>query len=309
MKALKKIIKFIFILAFSYYSAYAALLFVKFKGKPLLQHIQSEMIWNRDVIELSINNFPRNKHFKIQIYGSSHTYRSFDPRIFEGAGLSCYNWGSSSQTPKNSYQIIKEYSKNTDNIILEVYPINFILTGTECSWDMIASPFPTSVAFDQCIAQKDLRCWQFFSIRPLIREMMKSKPAPIDSNFYQGYIETADSAGELSNYEKYAVNENTLSLQMEYLHKIVRYCKTNNINLILACAPIPHKLVIQNEQLWKNEIEKLCKEESVPFINLLRNHNLSDKNHFFDDDHLNRAGVSQFNRMLLDSLITQRLLK
>ncbi|MEI7595016.1 MAG: hypothetical protein WCK02_04650 [Bacteroidota bacterium] len=309
MKTAKYFLKFLIVFIVSYYLIYSILLLIPIKGKPILKILKSEMIWSRDLFELTINGFPKDSNFDIQFYGSSHTYRSFDPKIFENAGYICYNWGSSSQTPKNTLALIEEYSRNTSNIILEVYPINFTLAGTECAWDMIASPLSNKTILKECLIQNDLRCWQLFSIRPIIQKMLANTPQPSNKSFYKGYAETVDSAGKLSTYQKYTVLDSKLKMQMDYLEKIIRYCKNQNKNLILVCAPVPSKLAIDGEDKWELAITEICAKYSIQFINMLRKHNLSDENHFFDDDHLNKEGVRIFNDTLINIFEKRKLLK
>ena len=61
--------------------------------------------------------------------GSSHCYRGFDPRIFERLGLKTFNMGSTSQTPLNSYYLIRDKLDQLKPklVIIELYPV--ILAG------------------------------------------------------------------------------------------------------------------------------------------------------------------------------------
>ena len=49
------------------------------------------------------------KNIDLLFLGSSHSYRSFDTRLFTDAGYTSFNLGSALQTPFNSYYLLREY--------------------------------------------------------------------------------------------------------------------------------------------------------------------------------------------------------
>ena len=276
--------------------------YIKINNKPILKYLQKEMIWNRNLFEYTLKNYSDINKYDIQFFGSSHTYRTFDTKIFEKKGINCYNWGSSSQTPMNSYSLIKKYGKNSKKILVEVYPINFILSGKECVWDLIASPIDNNILIEQCINLGDFRTWQLYSIKYYINKMLNKSKTPDTIGFYKGYISVNDTVKKNQVYETYKIDEKMLYKQITYLKKIITFCKENKIEIILVSAPIPSKLKIINEYLWKYEITNLTKQYNVKFLDYLRSHKLKDNVHFFDDDHLNQAGVELFCNLIVNDL-------
>ncbi|MFQ5607599.1 MAG: hypothetical protein ACE5GA_06610, partial [Candidatus Zixiibacteriota bacterium] len=59
----------------------------------------------------------------ILFLGSSHSYASFDPRVFSESALSSFNMGSASQSPLNTYSLLKRYYErlNPKVVVYEVY--------------------------------------------------------------------------------------------------------------------------------------------------------------------------------------------
>jgi hypothetical protein len=115
---------------------------------------------------------------------------------------------------------------------------------------------------------------------------------------YGGYVsnETALDTSNLKSESKYL---NVVSeLQLNYLNKIVKHCKQNNIHLILVTAPI-HSSVKRNSFL-NNYIEDYAKQNQLKYCNF-RNYNLSDSC-FFDVHHLNKNGAKLFSSTLIKSL-------
>ena len=77
----------------------------------------------------------------ILVLGSSHAYRGFDPRIFKANEINLFNFGSSSQTPLQSYHLLKDYRAQLQPkmVILECYPTLLNSDGVESALDIISN--------------------------------------------------------------------------------------------------------------------------------------------------------------------------
>lgn len=88
-----------------------------------------------------LHEVEKYKNVDILFLGSSHTYRGFDPRIFQLYGYSSFNIGTSSQTPLQTEVLLKKYIGHLkpSSVVFEVYPYVFSSDGVESSVDLIAN--------------------------------------------------------------------------------------------------------------------------------------------------------------------------
>ena len=92
----------------------------------------------------------------------------------------------------------------------------------------------------------------------------------------------------------------------EYLEKCITYCKRNNIELTLFISPVWDTSIIstENYDMYSESVKAIADANDVAFydFNLCRNEFL-DIHHtdcFYDADHLNITGASQFTRFFYD---------
>jgi hypothetical protein len=117
--------------------------------------------------------------------------------------------------------------------------------------------------------------------------------------YRQGYVEVNDSAGKKNiDYPQVTLNKKLMDKQFKYLKKIIRLCDSQNKKLILVYAPVPSKHQMLNEVYYKKTLQQITEEQKIPFFDMSRSLPLSDGNHFYDDDHMNAAGVAIFNQFL-----------
>ena len=97
----------------------------------------------------------------ILFVGSSHAYRSFDPRLFSAAGFKTFNLGSSAQTPINTEVILDRYLErlNPKTVIYEVYPETFCSDGVESTVDIISSDHISYDLFSLACCQNDIKVY------------------------------------------------------------------------------------------------------------------------------------------------------
>ena len=72
---------------------------------------------------LRFRELPAYNNVDVLFMGSSHTFRSFDPRLFSRHKLTSFNMGSRAQTPLNSYYLLRKHIAhlNPRLIIFETY--------------------------------------------------------------------------------------------------------------------------------------------------------------------------------------------
>jgi len=290
---------FSLLFASAYYGVYFFLFNVSVGNKLLIQKMQEEVVIEKDVFGRTLKEFDRTKKYDVVFLGSSHCYRCFDPMLFQNEGLDSYNLGSSSQTPLNSYSLLKTLAINTKTILLEVYPVVSGLSGEESFLSMNASIDDYNLLFQFAWDLNYLRCYNALSIKPFIDNYNKNTPLNILKSD-RGYVETTDSIKKEEEYDSIILNTEYCEKQIEYIGKIISHCKEKNVAVFLAYAPIPSELKIKGENEFIEAVKILAEKEKVEFYNLGRNHPLNSKLHFFDNDHINKAGVEWFNHKLIE---------
>ena len=245
--------------------------------------------------------FASKQDYDVLFLGSSHAYRSFDPRIFAAHGIKSYNLGTTSQAPVNSYELLKRSISRTKAVVLEVYPDTISSQGRESYLDFLVNSNSYSLILDMAIDIWDTRYLSFLAIKKIIDHENKDTQVKNES-FFDGYVETNSIAKENTKYESYVLNEQYIEEQIKYLNKIIKLCKDHGVKLSFVYAPVPAELTIAGEHKLLVELSDLGQANGVSFYNIGRNHNLDSKRFFFDDDHLNKEGVSVFNKMLISAM-------
>ena len=122
----------------------------------------------------------------------------------------------------------------------------------------------------------------------------------------KGYI-ALPKADYIFNYQIFE-NEETEKIHSkneEYLRKIIKLSKENNIELILVKTPASYS---EDQYKKLNYINKIAEENDVIFLNYVKNMqsiNLDYNNDFYDPGHLNKTGSEKFTKQfILDANLT-----
>jgi hypothetical protein len=238
----------------------------------------------------------------ILFFGSSHAYRAFDPNVFKKYGFSSFNLGSSSQAPLNSYFLMKKYIHKCNIVIMEVYPVAFSLDGAESFADLVRAEPNYLDLFFHAAAIGQAMPFQNISVKPFSDNYINGQKEDF-CIYRKGYVEVLDSAGKKNTvYPQVTLNEKLMNKQFKYLKKIISLCNSQNKKLILVYAPVPKQHQMVNEVYYQKSLHQITAEQKIPFIDMSRSLPLSDSNHFYDDDHMNAAGVAIFNQYLTTAL-------
>ena len=101
----------------------------------------------------------RNYHnVDILFLGSSHCYRTFDTRFYNANGYTCFNLGSSNQTPIQTYILLSQYLDS----INPKQPNRLSLKYTPTSCAMMGWRVP-STSFAILPSMERLRAWHSLS--------------------------------------------------------------------------------------------------------------------------------------------------
>ena len=243
--------------------------------------------------------------------GSSHCYRSFDPRFFAAHGLKAFNMGSLSQSPITSYHLLHEYLDRLAPrvVVYELYWGVMDQDGTESALDLLANrPFSWSMA------EMVLRTRSVVAVNGMLATLLDWGYQPIqdvapnlrpdDTYVSGGYVETSrpplDPAGvKLTRYKIRFRDE-----QMIYLRRIAQELRRRGITMIIVTAPVsePYWRSLENPDEWRRKINRFARENGATYIDFNSEARLRSANLFYDVDHLNSEGVRVFSPSLYSAL-------
>lgn len=246
------------------------------------------------------------KNIDLLFLGSSHTYRGFDTRIFEKEGYSCFNLGSSSQTPLQTRVLLERYLDQLQPklVIYEVYPVCFTLDGVEASLDLIANDRNDLASVELAIKQKHVKVYnsllfafysQLFNRNTGFVEKVKKGD---DTYIPGGYVERKLNYFKHEHYPKQQWD--LLPVQLKAFEENLALLKKRNIKVILVQAPITKTLY--NSYSNNADFDAKMKRYGT-YYNFNKTTQLSDSLDFYDDDHLNQNGVQKFNKELIQQLL------
>lgn len=243
------------------------------------------------------------KDVDILFLGSSHSYRGFDPRIFEAAGFRSFNLGSSAQTPMQTELLVNRYldKLNPKVIIYEVFPEAFASDGVEASCDIIANADYGSDILRLVIRQNHIKLYHtmlyamFYDLLGLKRLHSESRIKGMDEYIKGGYVEKG-----IASYHSQPVEKKRIRLKKEQMcsfERILKRVRKDHIPYILVLAPVTRSFYdgYSNFDHYRQIISGYGM-----FLNFMDMLTLKDEKHFYDQHHLNQAGVEIFNRRLID---------
>jgi hypothetical protein len=274
------------------------------------------------VVKPGGNSLPRFQEISsyhdvdILFAGSSHCYRAFDPRFFAGHGLKVFNMGSMSQSPVNTYFLLRDHlaSLRPRLIVLEVYWVVLQGDGVESVLDLCAnSPINRGLA-EMALATRSLTAVNGLLLNRLdLRRppLSQLNYMPRDSDVYipGGYVDKIpgwESPKQFAELRPRPLNP----VQTRYLKKIVQLAREQSIPLVLVSQPVPREkwLGVSNRDDIAAAMAKLVAECQVTWIDFNPLLALDTRQHFFDDDHLNREGVRLFEERLWEEFQARKIL-
>ena len=263
--------------------------------------------------------------------GSSHCYRTFDTSITDGYLGNTFNAGSSSQALDGSYALLVEAGKrnNLKRVFLEMY--HEIVVGeykerTELTSTYIISDYlrPSFNKYQYILNASTReywinslfparRNWKNIFNKDIIANNIRSKKSEPYINY--GYVNHGNEyyAGKgyvantgilnINDYKeaKYASikQEHISKDNLSILKKIIKYCKQNEIELVLLVVPMPEFRIdkVGNYGYYAEQIEDLANSEGIEFydFNLCKEEYKFENEYFIDDHHLNKSGAEKFS--------------
>ncbi len=309
----KRIIIFVIGLVATYLVTILALTNIRLSDYTLFQYLTRTEV-RTGWFGYSLSRFREVENYtKVDILfvGSSHCYRSFDPRVFSQAGLSTFDIGSDAQSPLNSHYLLRRYGDllSPRLVIFEVNPTIFRLDGLESFYDLLANSEVSSE-----IVQMGLAVGKLQTINALFARVLTITEGPF-SELNQKEInnESYVAGGHVSSH---GVNRHDLvdepheivirEEQIDFFKQNIELVRLGGAEILLVIAPVPAErlALITNYEQITAEINTIAQEFSIQFHDMNREMLFSTHSHFRDSRHLNSRGAKIFSEAILDMLRT-----
>ncbi|MEZ5044816.1 MAG: hypothetical protein R2828_33270 [Saprospiraceae bacterium] len=271
---------------------------------------------------------PKGDTLDILFLGSSHTYRGINPFLIDSLlNIHTYNLGSSGQTPITSYFVLKHASAyvHPKMVVMDLYFHTLMeknqlanggnnwleLNASLSKWQFLLQGFDlyeiSALTVLPVLRKKG-------NVRYVLRKYLSGDDHLDEAGTYigKGYVERTSSislsALEAPGFYDRLNLEGTWALpkQEKGLQRLVDFCKQKGIKLVFISAPLPKTTYskIKDRVKIKRHLDSLTNHLGIVYHDDTQNMQLrlQDTVHFFDDNHLNKAGVKVWNSSLQEIL-------
>jgi hypothetical protein len=233
------------------------------------------------------------------VLGSSHAYRGYDPRIFEQAGVSVFNAGTSAQNAKGSLVLYNEYLKDrADVFILDIYDPVFELEGTESNMRLIQNVPTNAAAF--ALVKQEVKMYTLNALAVRLASLNVKDEAPNADYIKNGFCE---KKGIL--YAVEPLNDSVFDANEEMFvafETMVKQMQSDGKRIVLCSHPLPASAGLRNyHEKFLARFSPIIERLGVPYIDLTYYTEGFGINEFADLSHLNQQGVELYNRLLLQN--------
>lgn len=247
------------------------------------------------------------KDVDLLFLGSSHCYRTFDTRFYRQQGFSCFNLGSSNQTPMQTYVLLKQYldSLNPKFIVFEVHPDIMKNDGVESGVNLLANVPLTWEAVRMAFSLNNAKAWN-----TLIHSFYDQKICRRLADFHEdtamgayiyvpgGYCQVDTNEFQVKKYPDTKIEINPK--QLEALKKCIQLFKDRNIPYLLVEVQDAEqqRIAFTNHDWFEQQMQALgpYRYKLLPMVDTI---------HFFNSNHLDKPGIEMFNNDLVADLKKQ----
>ena len=255
-----------------------------------------------------MKNIREYRNIDILFLGSSHTYSSFDPRIFKQYGLTVFNLGTSAQSHMQTELLLKRYldELNPELIVYDVYPEVFQFDGVESATNIMANDRNDIESVKMALALNHVKAYNSL-IYGFYRDIFKKEVDCSEELTRVGerYIDGGFVEVGALYYKPVEIPEiywNITEKQVKYFERSLELIREHEIPVILVQTPITN--VMYQSIRNNDEFDELMRSYGV-YYNFNELVELDDELHFFDEDHLNQAGVEIFSEKLMEVLLEE----
>lgn len=245
--------------------------------------------------------------------GSSHAYRGFDPREFKREGITAFNLGSTSQTPFNSYYMLKNHlhSTNPEVVVLDLYWDMLVQDGLESTIDIVSNTALENEIFEMVADSKNTLAFNSMLISIIQRlhtplDFVEQKTNQEDIYVAGGFTQTLLSENIMSEEKLDKLGPMVVEFsnkQLSYLNKIAALCKQRGVKLVFVVVPVTkeYRNKVVNYKEYAATLQHIAAQHGVLFFdyNSRDELELHTRYDFYDQDHLTQQGVKKFNDLLI----------
>jgi hypothetical protein len=299
-------------------AAYAGIMLsaskLHFRGKPMIYVTNDYYHWKGGDTYRKFSEFSKNGKYDVVVLGSSRAYRGYSPALFDSAGYSMFNLGSSAQSIHNTFYVARNFvnSATTKLLIVDVFSGAFRDNQLESSSDLIENISNKSAAMDIALHTPDMR-----SVNLMLLRELTDKDAPYfttDDYSGNGFSAKTDSLPQklrksLAHFRQPATPKIQVDERaVDCLDALFSWCEQNGVRVVAVYSPVSDFYPLADHAVFLSRINPVIARHHVPFYDYSKKIRLSTTDHFYDDTHMNLAGVQIFNRILLADLAHDKLL-
>ena len=262
----------------------------------------SFVLEDKSIINKNKDFFNQDEDFDVLFFGSSHSELFFNPMIlWKQYGIVSYNLGNPEEGIPVSYWLMKNAIEIHKPKVV-VFDVSMVNRGNEFSDEshihdaMDSFPLSTTkieAAYD-LLDETSERLSLLFKIgynHSRWKEISKPR-----NNFVKGSLSYGEHTYGVSSLEQCQIvteiadmNENDRDIC--YLLKIVKLCRSNDIELVLTVNPF---ICPMERQRDINFVEQLATQNNIDFINFIKMNNVVDYNiDLYDYEHVNQSGLNK----------------
>lgn len=248
------------------------------------------------------------KEVDILFLGSSHCYRTFDTRFYTANGYTCFNLGSSNQTPMQTYVLLKQYldSLSPRQVVFEVHPDIMRNDGVESAVNLLCNTPLTGDATRMAFSLHNMKVfntWLYAVYSQKLRHRLETFREDTVIRSYRyipgGYCEVDTNEFVRKHYPPTALTINPR--QLAALKQCLQLLRDRDIPYTLVEIQDAYQLrkSFTNHEWFEQQMAALG-----PYIYEILP--MTDTIHFFNSNHLDKPGIEMYNRFLLTRLSKER---
>lgn len=264
----------------------------------------------KDFFQKNINDW------QILIMGSSHTYRGINPQFLSEKS---FNFANSGQDLYYDTALARKYLNKMKNLKLVIFNISYHsleyrqLDSENEGWRVLFYQKYYQIPKEKksLFLKKEQYAALYYHELKTIRQIIFKNPEVLAENKIEnnGYIiglpkevKNPQDAGKVAKVrDQSLMNPNVYKENFENLDKTIKILKQYHKKVLLISIPILpsyfESLDSQKYQKMQDALEKLSKENQVPYVNFLADPRFKNQD-FSDADHLNSLGAEKFSQII-----------
>lgn len=244
----------------------------------------------------------------ILFLGSSHAYRSFDPRIMRARGLHTFVLGSSHQSPVQTRMLLERHldALSPTLVVMDVFAMTVptegeesalnVISNTDIRWDMVRMALHTpSVSVLNTLVVAGWR--QLVGADRGYREPAYL-PADMDAYIPGGYVQKGPIPFK-GTRDPQPLDRTVPAFQQEAFQDVIEMFGSTGVPVVLVQTPVTSGFRYTAEE---RAFLRARFEPYGTYLDLSDLFPVDDTTLFYDGHHMRQRGVEHFDRVLLDSL-------